>query len=146
MKNNKFWQNKKPQDYTTEEWESICTHCGKCCLIKLQDEENDEVFYTNVICKYFNCEKHLCSEYSQRCTLVPECLKLNPQNINQIPWIPETCAYYILAQTGSLPAWHPLVSGKPLPTEFKIPQNTISENLVSEEELEDHILEDYDNE
>ena len=146
MVSNKFWHTKQPNEYTVEEWESVCTRCGKCCLVKLQDEDSDDIFYTDVICRYHDPKTNNCTQYSKRCELVPSCLKLNPQNIGNIPWIPETCAYYILAKTGTLPAWHPLITGKPLPKEFMVPANSISELLVPEEELEDHIIEDYDDE
>ena len=142
MTNNKFWQIKKPKDFSAEEWESICTHCGKCCLIKLQNEDTDDVFYTNVICRYHDCKTNLCKQYTNRCSLVPTCLKLTPQNINKLFWIPETCAYRILFSTGNLPEWHPLVIGKALPEEFKIPTTVVSELSVSEDELEDYIIED----
>ena len=36
---NRFWEEKDLADFTEEEWEAICMNCGKCCLIKLQDEE-----------------------------------------------------------------------------------------------------------
>ncbi len=139
-----FWRTKKPDDYTPAEWESVCTRCGRCCLIKLQNEEDNEIYETDVICRYHDCQTHLCTEYNRRCELVPSCLKLNPQNIGSLPWIPDTCAYYILARTGTLPAWHPLVSGRPLPEEFKVPADSVSELLVPEDELEDHIIEDAD--
>lgn len=139
-----FWRTKKPDDYTPAEWESVCTRCGRCCLIKLQNEEDNEIYETDVICRYHDCQTHLCTEYNRRCELVPSCLKLNPQNIGCLPWIPDTCAYYILARTGTLPAWHPLVSGRPLPEEFKVPADSVSELLVPENELEDHIIEDAD--
>lgn len=139
-----FWRTKKPDDYTPAEWESVCTRCGRCCLIKLQNEEDNEIYETDVICRYHDCQTHLCTEYNRRCELVPSCLKLNPQNIGSLPWIPDTCAYYILARTGTLPAWHPLVSGRPLPEEFKVPADSVSELLVPENELEDHIIEDAD--
>ena len=42
--------------YSTKEWEDICRRCGKCCLIKLQDEETEDIYYTNVVCKYFDEE------------------------------------------------------------------------------------------
>lgn len=139
-----FWRTKKPDDYTPAEWESVCTRCGRCCLIKLQNEEDNEIYETDVICRYHDCQTHLCTEYNRRCELVPSCLKLNPQNIGSLPWIPDTCAYYILTRTGTLPAWHPLVSGRPLPEEFKVPADSVSELLVPEDELEDHIIEDAD--
>ena len=138
----KFWKNKKPENYTEEEWEAVCTNCGKCCLIKIQDEDSEDVFFTDVICRYHDNKTHKCTQYNNRCALVPTCLKLTPENINSISWIPETCAYYILAQTRHLPAWHPLITQKPLPEEFKAPSNAISEVLVSDDELEDHIIED----
>lgn len=139
----KFWKNKKPEDFTEEEWEAICTNCGKCCLIKLQDEDGDDVFFTDVICRYHDNKTHKCTQYLKRCELVPNCLKLTPQNIGAISWIPDTCAYKILNSTGGLPLYHPLITGKNLPEELKAPSNVISELLVPDEELEDHIIEDY---
>ena len=58
---------KKIEDYTEEEWENICSNCGKCCLIKLQDEDTDEIYYTNVVCKYFDQDTCKCSVYKNRC-------------------------------------------------------------------------------
>lgn len=142
MTNKPFWQTKNLATLTTEEWESICTGCGKCCQLKLQDEEGDEVYYTNVVCQYFDCQSRRCGHYAERCTLVPTCLKLTPQNLDKIDWIPQTCAYHILSKTGNLPEWHPLVSGKPLPAEHALPAQIISELFVPEDELEDHIIEE----
>jgi len=36
--------NKALKDYTREEWEAVCNRCGKCCLVKIQDDETDEIF------------------------------------------------------------------------------------------------------
>lgn len=137
----KFWKSKTLEEFTEEEWEKICCNCGKCCLIKLQDEEDDEVYYTDVVCRYFNQENCLCTQYADRCRLVPECLKLNRENVDKISWMPKDCAYRYLWQTGTLPEWHPLVSGKPLPEQYSIKHKCISELLVKEEDLEDHITE-----
>jgi uncharacterized cysteine cluster protein YcgN (CxxCxxCC family) len=36
---------------------------------------------------------------------------LTPDNIRQIKWLPDTCAYRRLAEGKGLEWWHPLVSG-----------------------------------
>ena len=134
-----FWQTKPLSVFSEEEWESICTHCGRCCLIKLQDEESDSLCYTRIICRYFDTKTHLCREYQNRCSLVPECLKLSPKNIDSLDWMPLSCAYRILNETGDLPEGHPLKGGNNIPP---LPQNLVPDNLVAEEELEDYIIED----
>lgn len=115
--------------YTEEEWEKICRHCGKCCLIKLEDEESGDIYYTNVICRYFDEEKMCCKVYDKRCELVPTCLKLTPQNVDKLRWMPKTCAYRELFEKET----------SPIKTTIK--GRVVSEDKVSEEELEDHIVE-----
>lgn len=137
----KFWETKTLEQFSEEEWEKICCNCGKCCLIKLQDEDDDEVYYTDVVCRYFNLNTCLCTQYADRCRLVPECLKLNKENVDKIGWMPQDCAYRHLWQTGTLPDWHPLITGQPLADRYSIKHKCISELLVKEEDLEDHIVE-----
>ena len=117
--------------YTEAEWEAVCNHCGKCCLVKIQDDETEEIFYTDVVCQYLDQESCKCTRYSERCTLVPECLKLTPDNIDKIEWMPKSCAYRALFE------------GRPKPPRKSVSGRCISEKLVAEEELEDHIV-DWD--
>ncbi len=135
-----FWKQKQPEAFTTEEWEAICCRCGNCCRLKLEDEESGDIYYTDVICRYFDLSNNLCQQYHQRCRLVPECLKLTEQNWNKINWMPTNCAYRILYQTGDLPSWHPLKTKKPLADKYSVKNKVISEQDVPEEELEDHIV------
>lgn len=111
-----------------QEWEDICQHCGRCCLLKLQDDETDEIYYTNVICRYYDIEKNICTIYDKRCELVPECLKLTPQNVGKLPWMPKVCAYRRLFDDN-----YQQQNLKPLRG------RVVSETMVTEEELEDHI-------
>lgn len=122
--------NKKlAQTYTPEAWEKICRRCGKCCLIKLEDEESGDVYYTNVVCRYFDEEKMCCTVYDKRCELVPTCLKLTPENVDKLQWMPKTCAY------------RELFEKEVFPIKTTIKGRVIREDQVSEEELEDHIVE-----
>lgn len=111
-----------------QEWEDICQHCGRCCLLKLQDDETDEIYYTNVICRYYDIEKNICTIYDKRCDLVPECLKLTPQNVDKLPWMPKVCAYRRLFDDN-----YQQQNLKPLRG------RVVPETMVTEEELEDHI-------
>lgn len=138
MKTSQFWQTKKPENFTREEWEQICCRCGRCCLIKLQNDETDEVYYTSIICHLFDTKKHLCTQYHDRCRLVPECLKITPQNINNLTWMPKLCAYRILYETGDLPPWHPLKGTERIPP---LPQKLTPDILVAEDDFEDYIIE-----
>ena len=134
-----FWQSKPLSEFTAAEWESVCCRCGRCCLIKLQDDETNNIYYTSIICRHFDCRQHLCREYANRCTLVPECLKITPDNIDSLTWMPQACAYRILNETGDLPEWHPLKGGSAIPP---LPDNLTTDILVAEDDLEDYIIED----
>ena len=107
-----FWKRKTLAEMNQTEWESLCDGCGKCCLQKLEDEEDGTVFYTSVVCQYMTKDCR-CSEYKQRHELVPNCVWLKPEDIENFFWLPSTCAYRILAEGRDLPTWHPLVSGDP---------------------------------
>ncbi len=106
-----FWKRKALHELSDEEWESLCDHCGRCCLVKLEDEDSGEIHYTSAVCALYDCVHGGCTAYAQRHRLMPDCLRLTPQNVRNIPWLPKTCAYRLLAEGRDLPAWHPLISG-----------------------------------
>lgn len=107
-----FWR--QPLEALTEpEWESLCDGCGRCCLVKLEDEDTAEVHFTEIGCTLLSGETCRCTDYPGRQAKVPDCIKLTPQAVRTIGWLPPTCAYRLVAEGRDLPWWHPLVSGRP---------------------------------
>ena len=111
MSGRPFWKDKPLAEMSTQEWESLCDRCGKCCVLKLEDADTGEVHYTDVACKLLDCGTASCSNYPERKRYVPDCVVLSPTTLDSLPWMPETCAYRVLHEGGELAAWHPLVSG-----------------------------------
>tara|TARA_B100000965_G_scaffold67851_1_gene53288 strand:- start:481 stop:939 length:459 start_codon:yes stop_codon:yes gene_type:complete len=148
MKIKKFWLEKKLHDLNHDEWESLCDNCGKCCVIKLQNEENNELFYTNVSCKLLNTENCKCTNYENRKKFVPDCVKLTPNNLTQLNWMPATCAYKLVNEGKDLPNWHPLnqSSGSSTISEkYSVAKKVFSENEINMDKITDYIY-DWDNE
>ncbi|KAF0105794.1 MAG: hypothetical protein FD147_2619, partial [Chloroflexi bacterium] len=100
-------------DLTPAEWESLCDGCAKCCIIKFEDEDTGRIYHTNAVCELLEIYHCRCTRYTERTELVPTCLSLTPALADSLEWIPETCAYRLLAEGKDLPLWHPLVSGEP---------------------------------
>lgn len=137
-----FWENADLTTLTTEQWEALCDGCGRCCLHKLEDEDSGELFYTNVACRLLDLDTGRCTHYAQRWDWVPDCLALTPAVVQEINWLPSTCAYRLLAQGQTLPPWHPLRTGDAQSTQragMSVCGWALSESKVRR--LEYHIIE-----
>ena len=44
---------------------------------------------------------------------MPDCVSLTPEALQEIDWLPPSCAYRRLRDGKDLAWWHPLVSGDP---------------------------------
>jgi uncharacterized cysteine cluster protein YcgN (CxxCxxCC family) len=113
MAHKPFWRTKTLDQMTPTEWESLCDGCGLCCLIRFEDEDSGEIIPTRVHCKLFDPASCRCSDYADRKRHVPDCIKLTPGNIDDLMWMPKSCAYRRLHEGRDLAAWHPLISGDP---------------------------------
>jgi len=141
----KFWETIDLVDMTRNEWEALCDGCGKCCMLKLEDDDDGDVHYTNVACRLFDDKTCRCGNYALRKQLVAGCVVLTPENIERnAHWMPSTCAYRIIEEGNTLPEWHPLISGDPqsvLMAGISMQGKTLAEYEVNEDDLEDHIIE-----
>ena len=117
---------------TDEQWEKICKRCGKCCLITVQDEDTDEIYHTNVLCRYYDQQNKLCRIYEKRCQVVPECLKLTKDNVDKLPFMPQSCAYRRLFESDYIDKKWPSLNGR-----------TVCETEIDLNNLEDYIV-DWD--
>ena len=113
MTTGRFWEDKPLEALDRAEWESLCDGCGKCCIHKLEDDETGELYPTNVACKLLDRHSGRCSDYRHRRAFVPECVRLTPKLLRELDWLPESCAYRLVAEGKPLHDWHPLISGDP---------------------------------
>jgi uncharacterized protein len=107
-----FWRGRLLTDFSKSEWESLCDGCGRCCLVKLEDEDTGEIYFTDVGCRLLDASKARCADYGHRSRRVKDCLRLDAENAGALKWLPPTCAYRLIARGDDLPDWHPLVSGR----------------------------------
>ncbi|WIO75634.1 YcgN family cysteine cluster protein [Porticoccaceae bacterium LTM1] len=128
---------------STQEWESLCDGCGKCCLVKLEDVDDGQVYYTDVACQQLDLQSCRCKDYPNRRTLVPECICLTTDDLEQFHWLPSTCAYRLLYEGKALPDWHPLISGNPESVHHagvSVQGCVVSERDVDADDLEEHVI------
>lgn len=138
-----FWKKYPLEALNTQEWEALCDGCGLCCLVKLEDEDTQEVAYTKVACKLLDCTTARCSNYSERLDYVPDCIQLTPEKLRQIHWLPASCAYRRLNEGKSLPSWHYLNTGSRqsvIKARKSAAGRCISETEVDEEQIDEYIV------
>lgn len=137
-----FWEDKTLAEMSPTEWEALCDGCGRCCLMKLEDEDTGDIYNSDVRCRLLNGDTCRCSDYPNRLEQVPDCIKLTPENVGTIDWIPKSCAYRRLAEGRGLAWWHPLISGDPttvVTAGISARGRTIAESEVKPGTWEDHI-------
>ena len=102
----------------------------------------ERFFFTSAVCDLIDLGTCRCTRYSERTSLVPECIDLKQHDFSEYTWLPATCAYRLLTDGKKLPNWHPLISG----TQDSVQDAGVSISSFAMKEsqiddLEDHIIE-----
>jgi len=138
-----FWESRGLSEMTQSEWESLCDGCGHCCLIKIEDEDTNEIFVTNVACRLLDIDSCQCRDYANRFEQVSTCLRLGPDQQHLFRYLPETCAYRCLDEGRPLPKWHPLITGETQTVHLagsSVKPYAVSEDYIHPEQLSEHII------
>ncbi len=139
----KFWESKSLAEMSASEWEQICDGCGKCCLHKLEDEDDGKIYHTGVACQLLDTDSCRCSNYAERLSLEPTCVKLTPDDVDSLQWLPSTCSYRRVQDGRGLPNWHHLLSGDRELVHregHSIMGRCVSERHVHPDDLVEHIV------
>ncbi|TVQ35381.1 MAG: YcgN family cysteine cluster protein [Geminicoccaceae bacterium] len=139
----RFWETVPLEAMTEAEWEALCDGCAKCCLVKLEDEADGTVYFTDVHCFLLERESCRCGDYANRTVRVPSCIKLTPDRLDEVFWMPTSCAYRRLAEGRGLPDWHHLLTGDPGAihrARASIRGRSVPETEVAEDALEDRLV------
>ena len=140
-KKDRFWERIPLKELNAQQWESLCDGCCQCCAHKLQDDDTEEIFKTNVVCQYLDTDKCHCTVYPDRHTYVPDCVKVTPDNATELSWMPKTCGYRLVSEGKKLPVWHPLETGKA--DSARLSGAAVTGKVISEAEIDIDDLEDY---
>jgi len=139
-----FWKTKPLDQLDPQEWEQLCDGCGRCCLVKLEDEDTGAIYTTSVACSLFDNQTCRCTDYENRFEKVSDCIDLDPGKVDELSWLPPTCAYRLRHEGKQLANWHPLNSKTQqsvIDAGISIVGQTISEDEVEEERLGDYLQE-----
>lgn len=74
------------------EWEGRCRQCGLCCFEKIEDERGN-ILYTQTPCRYLDVVSRQCAIYERRFSINPICIKLTPDLVSTLRWLPSDCGY-----------------------------------------------------
>ena len=108
-----FWKTKTLEEMSASEWESLCDGCARCCLEKLEDEDTGKIYFTHISCTLLDAGLCACKDYPNRSAKVSDCVRLSPENVRTLNWLPPSCGYKLVAEGRDLYWWHPLISGDP---------------------------------
>lgn len=74
-------------------WDSLCKQCGECCFEKIEDDRGN-IFYTRAACRFLDVDSRRCKIFERRFEINPSCIKLTPELVESLRWLPRDCGYH----------------------------------------------------
>jgi len=153
-----FWETKSLKEMTRPEWESLCDGCAKCCLHKFIDDEDttdetelmptdhlsegEQMSYSNIACYLLNDKSCQCTQYAKRTKLVPDCVQLTQDNLDDVFFMPPSCTYRRLKEGRGIPSWHPLLHKGKTSAMHKAGMS-VRGKIVKDNDVDIEFFEDY---
>lgn len=141
-----FWEQKTLDEMTTAEWELLCDGCGRCCLVKLEDEDTGDIHLTRLSCRLLDVGTCRCTNYPERHRHVTDCIAIDPEKVRNLSWLPASCGYRRIEEGRGLEWWHPLVSGDPNTVHeagISVRDWALSEARIRPENIHRYIIKDF---
>lgn len=141
-----FWKTKSLDDMTKSEWESLCDGCARCCLVKLEDDDDARVYLTRLTCSMLHVRSCRCSDYPNRFEKMADCIEITPEKVRSLAWLPATCGYRIVHEGRDLAWWHPLISGSPDTVHdagISVRSFAMNEKRVKLENYQRYVIDDF---
>lgn len=84
----------KPDGLPTgdDSWEALCQRCGQCCFEKWVDGDGT-IFPTSIACRFLDIHTRECRVYHKRFEVGEGCVRLTPEVVASVRWLPPDCAY-----------------------------------------------------
>ncbi len=80
------------------DWEKLCRQCGQCCFEKYV-EEDGTIIPTRIPCRHLDIVTRHCRVYNKRFDVGEGCVKLTPEVVETVQWLPPDCGY-VMAMRG----------------------------------------------
>ncbi|MEL6373431.1 MAG: YcgN family cysteine cluster protein [Pseudomonadota bacterium] len=141
-----FWRTKTLEQMNAQEWEALCDGCGRCCLLKLEDEDTGTCHLTRLSCSLLDLNTCRCRDYANRHAVMPDCISIDSAKVRTLSWLPDTCAYRMVAEGRDLAWWHPLRSGRAetvVEAGIAVGAWAISESGIHEDDVERFIIDAF---
>lgn len=74
------------------DWDSLCKQCGRCCFEKIEDDRGN-ILYTQTACRFLDVSSRECKIFERRFEMNPSCVKLTPELVDTLRWLPRDCGY-----------------------------------------------------